>query len=81
MSTVMSRATMAKVLTALFLAASVLAGAAANADAAPMSKCRNNPENFSVYRGKCMSDQRRERLEHRGGGGRDDHGHHGPNHQ
>jgi hypothetical protein len=73
---------MAKVLTALFLAASVLAGTAASADAAPMSKCRNHPENFSRFHGKWMSDKRiekiKERRDHRGG---DDHGHHGPNHQ
>ena len=71
---------MAKALTALFLAASVLAGTAATADAAPMSKCRNNPENFSRFHGKCMSDKRIEKIqERRGEGGGEDH--HGPNHQ
>lgn len=68
---------MAKALTALFLAASVLAGTAATADAAPMSKCRNNPEKFSRFHGKCMSDKRIEKIRDRGGEG----GEHGPNHQ
>lgn len=77
MNIVMSRQTVAKVLTGLFLAASVLAAAPGPADAAPMSKCRNNPENFSVFRGKCMSDKRIEILKERRGGERE----HGPNHQ
>jgi len=69
----------AKVLTALFLAASVLAGTAATADAAPMSKCRNHPENFSRFHGKCMSDKRIEKIQdRRGEGGGEDHG---ANHQ
>ena len=67
---------MAKALTALFLAASVLAGMAASADAAPMSKGRNNPENFSRFHGKCMSDKRIEKIKERRGenGGEDRHG-------
>jgi hypothetical protein len=73
-----SRTTTAKALTALFLAASVLAGTAATADAAPMSKCRNNPENFSRFHGKCMSEKRIEKIQDRRGEGGADHG---PNHQ
>ena len=76
MSTVTGRSTMAKALTALFLAASVLAGTAAAADAAPMSKCRNNPENFSRFHGKCMSEKRTEKIRDRGG-----EDPHGANHQ
>lgn len=75
----MSRKTLAKILTGLFLSASVLAAAPGTADAAPMSKCRNNPENFKVFRGKCMSDKRIEILKERRGGGRG--GEDGPNHR
>jgi hypothetical protein len=70
---------MAKALTALFLAASVMAGTAAAADAAPMSKCRNNPVKFSRFHGKCLSDKRIEKIQERRGGGGEDH--HGANHQ
>lgn len=76
MSFVMSRKTMARVLTGLFLSASVLAAAPGPADAAPMSKCRNNPENFSRFHGKCMSEKRIEKIRNRGGEDR-----HGANHQ
>jgi hypothetical protein len=81
MGSMMGRATMARALAALFLAASVLAGMAGPADAARMSKCRNNAENFEVYRGKCMSDKRIERIKERRHHRGEDHGHHGPNHQ
>lgn len=57
-------------LAALFLSACLLTALAAPADAAPRSKCRNNPENYSFYHGKCMSDKRIERLQD---------GEHGPN--
>ena len=67
---------MAKVLTALFLAASVVAGTAAPADAAPMSKCRNTPQNYSRYHGKCLTEKRIEILKDRRG-----EAHHGANHQ
>ena len=66
-----SREGRARILAALFLSASLLTAIAAPADAAPRSKCRNNPENFSFYHGKCMSDKRIEKLEER---------EHGPNH-
>lgn len=76
------RETRAKLLAALFVSASVLVGVAGSADAAPMSKCRNNPENFEVFRGKCLSDRQIERIkDRRDDRGRDDHGHHGPNHR
>ena len=79
MSVVMGRTMVARVLAVLFVAASVLAGAAGTAEAAPMSKCRNNPENFEVYRGKCMSDKRIEKLKERHDNRGEDH--HGPNHR
>lgn len=50
---------------ALFVSASLLAGIAGSVDAAPRAKCRNNPENFSFYKGKCMSDRQIERLKER----------------
>lgn len=56
---------LAKVLLALFLSASVMASVAAPADAAPRAKCRTNPENFSFFHGKCMSDKRIEILKER----------------
>lgn len=55
----------ARVLLALFVSASLLAGVAGAADAAPRAKCRNNPENYSFYRGKCLSDKRIEILKER----------------
>lgn len=57
--------TWAKLLAALFVSASVLVSVAGSADAAPMSKCRNNPENYSLYKGKCLSDKRIEILKER----------------
>ncbi|HET7480163.1 MAG TPA: hypothetical protein VFJ72_11670 [Rubrobacteraceae bacterium] len=54
--------TLAKMLVALFLAASLLIAAVGPADAAARSKCRNNPENFSFFHGKCLSDKRIEKL-------------------
>lgn len=71
----LSRETRAKLLATLFVSATMLVGVAGTADAAPMSKCRNNPENFKVFRGKCMSDRQIERIKDRGG--RED----GPNHR
>ena len=81
----------AKALVTLFLAATMLMGVAGSADAAPRSKCRTNPENFSFYRGKCMTDKRieflKERREERredrrdNNRGEDNHRPHGPNHQ
>lgn len=59
------RQTWARVLLALFMSASLLAGIASTADAAPRAKCRNNPENYSFYRGKCLSDKRIEVLKER----------------
>lgn len=50
---------------ALFVSASLLVGIAGSADAAPRAKCRNNPENFSFYKGKCMSDKQIERIKER----------------
>jgi len=67
---------MAKVLTGLFLSASVLAAVPGPADAAPMSKCRNNPENFSRFHGKCLTEKRIEILKDRRA-----EDHHGANHQ
>ena len=82
MNTFVGRTAAAKALAALFLAASLMAGAAASAGAAPMSKCRNNPENYSRYHGKCLSDNRievlKDRQDDRGDRGEDNHG---PNHQ
>ncbi len=52
----------AKVLAGAVLSASLLISAAGAADAAPRAKCRNNPENYSFFHGKCLSDQRIERL-------------------
>lgn len=63
-------------LAALFLAATLLAGTANTADAAPASKCRNHPESYKVYRGKRMSDKKIERIKDRGG-----EDHHGSDHQ
>lgn len=64
-TSVLSREMRAKLLAALFVSASVLVGVASSADAAPMSKCRNNPENYSLYKGKCLSDNRIEILKER----------------
>ena len=57
---------LAKMLLILFLAASMLVAAVGPADAAARSKCRNNPENFSFFHGKCLSDKRIEQLTHNG---------------
>lgn len=56
------RETRAKLLAALFVSASLFVGVAGTADAAPMIKCKRNPENFKVFRGKCLSDRQIERL-------------------
>jgi len=56
----------ARALLALFVAATLTMMAAGGADAAPMRKCRNNPEHFSHFHGKCLSDKRIERLTHHG---------------
>lgn len=61
------RQTWARILLALFVSASLMVGAASAADAAPRAKCRNNPENFSFYKGKCMTDKRIERIKERRG--------------
>ncbi|HEX2728334.1 MAG TPA: hypothetical protein VHM16_01185 [Rubrobacteraceae bacterium] len=53
---------LAKVLLALFLSATLLIAAVGPADAAARSKCRTNPENFSFFHGKCLSDRQIERL-------------------
>ena len=71
-----SREGRAKLLAGLFLSASLMVAISVPADAAPRSKCRNNPENYSFFHGKCMSDKRIEKIKDR----RDDNGHHGPNH-
>ena len=65
------RRSWARALLALFAAAILTASAAASADAAPMSKCRNNPENYSRYHGKCHSDKRIEVLKERASGAED----------
>ena len=70
-STLTGREGRARLLAALFLSASVLTALAAPADAAPRPTCRNNPQNYSFYHGKCMSDKRIERLQENN---------HGPNH-
>lgn len=57
--------TLVKLLVALFLSASLLIAAVGPADAAVRSKCRTNPENFSFYHGKCLSDKRIEILKER----------------
>jgi len=44
----------------------MMAMAAGGADAAPMRKCRNSPENYDRYHGKCLSDRRIERLTEHG---------------
>ena len=59
------RQILAKMLVGLFVCVTLLVGVAGAADAAPISKCRNNPENFSFFRGKCMSDRQIERLQER----------------
>ena len=60
------RQTRSRVLATLFVAASLLAAASNPADAAPARKCRNNPENYSFYHGKCLSDNRIEQLTEHG---------------
>lgn len=81
------RSMWAKVLLTLFVSATMLIGVAGSADAATRSKCRTNPENFSFYRGKCMTDKRIEFLKERredrrdNNRGEDNHRPHGPNHQ
>ena len=70
-SALTSREGRARLLAGLFLSASLMVAISAPADAAPRSKCRNNPENYSFYHGKCMSDKRIERLQENN---------HGPNH-
>lgn len=47
----------------------MLVGVVGTANAAPASKCRNNPENFSKFHGKCLSDKKIERLKERGDDG------------
>lgn len=49
---------LARVLAALFVSASLMAGVAGAADAAPVKFCKRNPENYSFYKGKCLSDKR-----------------------
>ena len=72
-SALTSREGRARILAGLFLSASLLMAISAPADAAPRSKCRNNPENYSFYHGKCMSDKRIEKIKEK-------KGEHGPNH-
>lgn len=62
------RRSWARALLALFATAILMASAAASADAAPMSKCRNDPENYGRYHGKCLSDKRIEVLKERASG-------------
>ena len=56
------RQTLARMLLALFVTVSLMLTALAPADAAPRAKCRNHPENFSFFHGKCLSDKKIERL-------------------
>jgi hypothetical protein len=72
-SALTSREGRAKLLAGLFLSASLMVAVAAPADAAPRAKCRNNPENYSFYKGRCLSDNQIERIKDRGPD-------HGPNH-
>ena len=72
-SALTSREGRARILAGLFVSASLMVALAGPADAAPRSKCRTNPENFSFYQGKCMTDRNIERLQDRGPD-------HGPNH-
>ncbi|HKH11978.1 MAG TPA: hypothetical protein VKA73_12635 [Rubrobacter sp.] len=67
-SALTSREGRARLLAALFLSASLLTALAAPADAAPRSKCRTNPERYSFFHGKCMSDKRIERLQNHNDG-------------
>jgi hypothetical protein len=61
------RQTWARVLALVFVSAVLLVAAAGAADAASRSKCRNDPENYSMYHGKCLSDKRIEQLKERAG--------------
>ncbi len=65
------RKVLAKILVILFVSATLLGSAAGAADAAPRAKCRNNPENYSFYKGKCLSDKRVEILKERRSGAED----------
>ena len=61
------RQTRARILAFMLVSAVLLAAVAGTADAASRSKCRNNPENYSMYHGKCLSDKRIEQLKERAG--------------
>lgn len=65
------RKVLAKILVILFVSATLLGSAAGAADAASRAKCRNNPENYSFYKGKCFSDKRVEILKERRSGAED----------
>ncbi len=51
----------------MFVSAVLLVAAAGAADAASRSKCRNDPENYSMYHGECLSDKRIEQRKERAG--------------
>lgn len=53
----------AKRITATVLVAMSLLGASGGvASAAPRDKCANNPENFQIVNGQCVSDGKAEKL-------------------
>jgi len=46
----------------VLLTLSLMGSSVSMASAAPRDKCANNPENFQIVQGKCVSDGRAERL-------------------
>ncbi len=74
------RGTWAMLFAALFVTATLLVSVAVPADAASRAKCRNHPENFSFFHGKCLSDKRIERIKERHRHPGEDHHHHGGHH-
>ena len=46
----------------VLLTLSVVGSSAGIATAAPRDKCANNPENFQVVNGQCVSDGKAEKL-------------------
>ncbi len=59
-----------KMLAAFFLAASLLMGFAGTANATPLAKCQNDPENFQLVTingtTQCRSDGQVEKLTNKG---------------
>lgn len=51
-----------RITASVLLALSLVGSSAALASAAPKDKCANNPENFQIVKGQCVSDGKAEKL-------------------